>query len=70
MKKNRILKLRLSEDIARKIACVSEAEGISIQNQLTAMIRQKISYFERVKGNLPKNALENVDLTEFEAEEQ
>ena len=70
MKKNQILKVRLNDEMARKLSVVSEKERQTIQNEIIAMIRQKISYFERVKGNLPKNALENVDLTEFETEEQ
>ena len=68
MKKNKILKIKLNEDIAKKLAYVCEKEGLSLQNQLLSMLRQKISYFERVKGNIPKNALENVNLDGFEEE--
>ena len=46
MKKNKVFKLRLSEDMAKRLAYVSEVEGVSVQNQLLAMIRQKIQYFE------------------------
>ena len=52
MKKNMILKLRISEDVAKKLAVVSKNEKMTIQNELISMIRQKISYYERVKGNI------------------
>ena len=69
MKKNMILKLRISDDIAKKLAVVSKNEKMTIQNELVYMIRQKISYYERVKGNIKKDELETVDLSEFEPEE-
>ncbi|MBQ7353148.1 MAG: hypothetical protein IJW54_03995 [Clostridia bacterium] len=65
MKKNLTYSLKLSEDIAKKLAYVSESEGLSIQNMLTTLIRQKIQYFERVKGNIKPQALQGVDLTQF-----
>ena len=68
MKKGKLLKIKLNEEMARKLAYVSEKEGLTIQNQLVAMIRQKISYFERVKGNIPKNALSEISLDAFEDE--
>ena len=68
MKKNFTYTIKLSEENAKKLACVSAAEGVSVQNMLTLLIRQKIQYFERVKGNIPKNALENVNLDGFEEE--
>ena len=66
MKKSNSLKIKLNDEMAKKLAYVCEKEGISLQNQLMAMIRQKIAYFERVKGNIPKSALENVSLDGFE----
>ena len=68
MKKGKLLKIKLNEEMARKLAYVSEKEGLTLQNQLVAMIRQKISYFERVKGNIPKNALSEISLDAFENE--
>ena len=69
MKKNMILKLRISEDVAKKLAVVSKNEKMTIQNELISMIRQKISYYERVKGNIKKDEAETVDLSEYESEE-
>ena len=69
MKKNMILKLRISEDVAKKLAVVSKNEKMTIQNELISMIRQKISYYERVKGNIKQDEAETVDLSEYESEE-
>lgn len=70
MKKNYTFKLKLNEEMAKKLAYVSEKEGLSVQNMLTQLVRQKIQYFERVKGNIQKNDQANVDLGLFEVEEQ
>ncbi len=68
MKKNKIVKVKLNEELSRKLIYVCEREGLSLQNQLSAMIRQKIAYFERVKGNIPRDALSRVDISLLEDE--
>ncbi len=65
MKKNKALKIYLSEDMAKKLSVVAKNEKMTIQNELANMIRQKISYFERVKGNIKKEEVENADLSDF-----
>ncbi len=70
MKKNYTFKLKLNEEMAKKLAYVSEREGLSIQNMLVQLTRQKVQYFERVKGNIQKPALAGTDLSDFEVEEQ
>ena len=70
MKKNYTFKLKLNEEMAKKLAFVSEKEGLSVQNMLTQLVRQKVQYFERVKGNIQKTTLNEQELTEFEVEEQ
>lgn len=69
MKKNYVFKLKLNEEMARKLEYVSEKEGLSIQNMLVQLVRQKAQYFERVKGNIPKAALSELALEGFETEE-
>ena len=69
MKKNMVLKLRLSEDIAKKLAVVSKNEKMTVQNEIVAMIRQKIAYYERVKGNIKRDEVEKIETDEFEVEE-
>lgn len=70
MKKSVSFNLRLSEENARKLSCVAKSEGLTVQNLLTVLIRQKVQYVERVKGNLKKQELDTVDLTEFDITEQ
>ena len=69
MKKNKILKIRISEDVAKKFAVVSENEKMSLQNEVIQMIRQKISYYERVKGNIKKEQLDSANMSEYFDEE-
>ena len=69
MKKNETLKLHLSEEMARKLAVISEKERMTIQNEIIALIRQKISYFERVKGNITREEIKNANMEQFEGEE-
>lgn len=68
MKKNLTFKLKISEDVAKKLAYVAENEGVSVQNILSAMIRQKIQYFERVKENIKPQAMQEIDMSEFSQE--
>ena len=68
MKKNQILKVRLNDEMARKLSVVSEKERQTIQNEIIAMIRQKISYFERVKGNITRDEINNANMEQFDEE--
>ena len=43
--------------------------SIEIQNEIVAMIRQKIAYYERVKGNIKRDEVEKIEMDEFEVEE-
>lgn len=52
--------LKLREDVAKKLAFVAKSEGMSVQNLLTSMVRQRIQYFERVKGNIKGVDLVNI----------
>ena len=70
MKKNYTFKLKLNEEMAKKLSIVAEKEGLSIQNLFVQLTRQKVQYLERVKGNIQKNDQNNADLSEFEVEEQ
>lgn len=69
MKKNYTFKLKLNEENAKKLSYISEKEGVSIQNMLVQLVRQKAQYFERVKGNISKASLNEISLEEFETEE-
>ena len=69
MKKNYKFELKLNEEMAKKLSIVSEKEGLTIQNMLVQLVRQKVQYFERVKGNIQKPSLAECDLSAFEVEE-
>ena len=69
MKKNYKFELKLNEEMAKKLTVVSDKEGLSIQNMLVQLVRQKVQYFERVKGNIQKPSLAECDLSAFEVEE-
>ncbi|MBR7100783.1 MAG: hypothetical protein IKC74_00695 [Clostridia bacterium] len=66
MKKNKCTKLYLAEDVARKLSVVAKGEGMTVSSLLTFLARQKISYYERVKGNIKPADMSNADLSEFE----
>jgi len=70
MKKNYTFKLRLNEEMARKLAYTSEKDGLSVQNMLVQLVRQRIQYFERLKGNVQKSDQNAADMSAFELEEQ
>ena len=69
MKKNYTFKLKLNEEMAKKLSYISQKEGVSIQNMLVLLVRQKAQYFERIKGNVQKQSLTEIDLSAFEVEE-
>lgn len=68
MKKNAVLKVRFNEADAKKLAYVAKSEGMSAEKMLVFLARQKISYFERTKGNIKDTS--SVELDEFEVFEQ
>ena len=69
MKKNKCARFYLNEDVAKKLAIVAKGEGMTVSSLLTFLVRQKISYYERVKGNIKQSDLANADLSEFETVE-
>lgn len=63
MKKDKLLKICMSDEMAKKLSFVCKSEGISVKNQILALVRQKISYFERVKGKI---SVSDVPTDDFE----
>lgn len=68
MKKNYTVRVKFNEADAKKLAYVAQNEGMSIEKLLVFLSRQKISYFERTKGNIKSTA--DVNLDEYEISEQ
>ncbi|MBE6625380.1 MAG: hypothetical protein E7622_07040 [Ruminococcaceae bacterium] len=68
MKKTLDIKIRFNEQDAKRLAYVAKKEGMSAEKLLIFLARQKISYFERTKGNIKD--LSEANLDEFEISEQ
>lgn len=69
MKNQYEIKVRLSEDLMKKLVYVSEAEGRTPNNQFIFMLRNNIQYFERTKGRLDSSKLSGIDVSEYEIKE-
>ena len=65
MKNNYYVKVKLSEELLKKLIIVSEAEGRTPNNQFTFMLRNNIQYFERAKGKFDQKKLNAIDISEY-----
>ena len=70
MKNQYEIKVRLSEELMRKLIYVSEAEGRTPNNQFVLMLRNTVQYFERAKGKIDQKKLASIDLSEFEPKDE
>ena len=68
-KKQPVVKVRMQEDLLRRLIVVSELEGRSVNNQINMLVRNAVAYHERAKGKLDSKALAAVDVSEFFDEE-
>ena len=68
MKNQYEIKVRLSEDLMKKLILVSEAEGRTPNNQFIFMLRNNIQYFERTKGKIDPSKLAKIDVSEYSAD--
>jgi len=44
--------IRIDEDLLKKAEALAEIEGQSLNNMISALIRQSVSYHERVHGKI------------------
>ena len=44
--------IRIDEDLLNKAEVLAEIEGQTLNNMISALIRQSVSYHERVHGNI------------------
>ncbi len=65
MKKQPEVTIHLPEDLLRKLLYVANAEGRSVNNHVTMLLRNNIQYFERAKGHINPVALREIDIAEF-----
>ena len=68
-KKQPTVRLRLSEDVLRRLILVSNIEGRTLNNELTLLARNAIAYHERARGKLDTKALAALDLSEYYTED-
>lgn len=68
-KKQPVIKVRLQEDLLRRLLLLSELEGRSLNNQLTMLARNAVAYHERARGKLDTKKLASLDLSEYYEEE-
>jgi hypothetical protein len=69
MKNQSEIKVRLSDDLVRKLIYISEAEGRTPNNQFIFMLRNNIQYFERTKGKIDPAKLAAIDLSKYTEQE-
>ena len=65
MKNQYEIKVRLSDELMRKLIYVSEAEGRTPNNQFLFMLRNNIQYFERTKGKFDQSKLAKIDISDY-----
>jgi hypothetical protein len=68
-KKQPVVKVRMQEDLLRRLIVMSELEGRSINNQINMLARNAVAYHERAKGKLDPKVISAVSLDEFFEEE-
>ena len=69
-KKQPVVQVRMQEDLLRRLIVMCEAEGRSLNNQISMLARNAVAYHERAKGKLDSKALAAVDLSEFFDEQE
>ena len=65
MKNQYEIKVKLSEELMKKLLYVSEAEGRTPNNQFVFMLRNNIQYFERTKGKIDNAKLAKIDVSDY-----
>ena len=69
MKNQAEIKVRLSDELIRKLIYISEAEGRTPNNQFIFMLRNNIQYFERTKGKIDSAKLAAIDVSKYTDQE-
>ncbi len=69
-KRQPVVKVRIQEDLLRKLIVMAELEGRSLNNQLTMLARNAVAYHERAKGKIDAKAASAVELSEYFEEEE
>ena len=65
MKQTGEVKIKISEELLKKLIIVSEAEKRTLNNQFLFMARNNVQYFERTKGRIDAARLKEIDISEY-----
>lgn len=65
MKNQAEIKVKLSDELMKKLLYISEKEGRTPNNQFIFMLRNNIQYFERTKGKIDNSTLAKIDISEY-----
>ncbi len=65
MKNQAEIKVKLSDELMKKLLYISEKEGRTPNNQFIFMLRNNIQYFERTKGKIDSSKLAQIDISEY-----
>ena len=68
MKQTGEVKIKISEELLKKLIIVSEAEKRTLNNQFLFMARNNVQYFERTKGRIDAARLKEIDISEYLAD--
>ena len=65
MKQTGEVKIKISEELLKKLIIVSEAEKRTLNNQFLFMARNNVQYFERTKGRIDAARLKEIDISKY-----
>ena len=65
MKNQNEIKVKLSDELMKKLIYISEAEGRTPNNQFIFMLKNNIQYFERTKGRIDPAKLASIDISQY-----
>lgn len=69
-KKQPTVRVRIPDDLLRRLILLSELEGRSLNNQLTMLARNAVAYHERARGKLDTKRLSAIDLSAYYEEDE
>lgn len=70
MKQQYEVRVRLSEELLRKLLVLCEAERRTPNNQFLLMLRNAVQYHERAKGHMDAKKMAALDLSAYLVREE
>jgi len=60
LKNQKIIPLRMGDDLLEKLYYVAKSEGRTLNNQFLLMARNSVAYFEKTKGKIDAAKLKEI----------